>query len=140
MDVQAYFRERSPLVDRVLDEIIPAAEADPASLHAAMRHILFPGGKRLRPAYLFRSLKLDPPVSPALGPKTDMPRFAFQRQDLCAKSSRQSKRGEPEIEPDDHYYGGASGRHLQIDLLFPTLPIVARWEGKKRIRYRPKKP
>ena len=49
MDVQAYFRERSPLVDRVLDKAIPAAEVKPASLHAAMRHILFPGGKRLRP-------------------------------------------------------------------------------------------
>ncbi len=49
MDVQAYFRERIPLVDRVLDDAIPAANTPPQTLHAAMRHILFPGGKRLRP-------------------------------------------------------------------------------------------
>ncbi len=49
MDVQAYFRERIPLVDRVLDAAIPAADTPPVPLHSAMRHILFPGGKRLRP-------------------------------------------------------------------------------------------
>ncbi len=49
MDVQAYFRERLPLVDDLLEVAIPAASAGPRSLHAAMRHILFPGGKRLRP-------------------------------------------------------------------------------------------
>ncbi len=49
MDVYAYFEEQIPKVDRVLDAVIPAADAVPAQLHAAMRHILFPGGKRLRP-------------------------------------------------------------------------------------------
>jgi geranylgeranyl diphosphate synthase type II len=49
VDVQAYFRERIPLVDRVLDAAIPTADTPPVSLHSAMRHILFPGGKRLRP-------------------------------------------------------------------------------------------
>jgi geranylgeranyl diphosphate synthase type II len=49
VDVQAYFRERIPLVDRVLDAAIPAADTPPVPLHSAMRHILFPGGKRLRP-------------------------------------------------------------------------------------------
>ena len=49
MDVYAYFEEQIPKVNRVLDEVIPAADTEPAQLHAAMRHILFPGGKRLRP-------------------------------------------------------------------------------------------
>jgi geranylgeranyl diphosphate synthase type II len=49
VDVQAYFRERIPLVDRVLEAAIPAADTPPVPLHSAMRHILFPGGKRLRP-------------------------------------------------------------------------------------------
>ncbi|MBW2494519.1 MAG: polyprenyl synthetase family protein [Deltaproteobacteria bacterium] len=49
MDVYSYFEEQIPQVNRVLDEVIPAADAEPAQLHAAMRHILFPGGKRLRP-------------------------------------------------------------------------------------------
>jgi len=49
VDVYAYFEEQIPKVDRVLDAVIPAPDAAPAQLHAAMRHILFPGGKRLRP-------------------------------------------------------------------------------------------
>jgi len=49
VDVYSYFEEQIPKVNRVLDAVIPAADAVPAQLHAAMRHILFPGGKRLRP-------------------------------------------------------------------------------------------
>jgi geranylgeranyl diphosphate synthase type II len=50
VDVRAYLLERIPLVDAVLDAAIPRAEEPPRELHAAMRHLLFPGGKRLRPA------------------------------------------------------------------------------------------
>ena len=45
----AYLLERTPLVERVLEAALPAADVAPARLHAAMRHLLFPGGKRLRP-------------------------------------------------------------------------------------------
>jgi len=40
-------------VNRYLDEVVPPASESPARLHAAMRHLLFPGGKRLRPALAF---------------------------------------------------------------------------------------
>jgi geranylgeranyl diphosphate synthase type II len=49
VDVHAYFREQIPLIDQELAAAIPPASQAPADLHAAMRHILFPGGKRLRP-------------------------------------------------------------------------------------------
>jgi len=49
VDVYAYFAEQIPKVNRVLDAAIPTADTAPVQLHAAMRHILFPGGKRLRP-------------------------------------------------------------------------------------------
>ncbi len=49
MDARAYLRERAPLLERALDEAIPPASEPPARLHAAMRHLVFPGGKRLRP-------------------------------------------------------------------------------------------
>jgi geranylgeranyl diphosphate synthase type II len=41
--------ERMPLVERALEDALPPADCPPAALHAAMRHVLFPGGKRLRP-------------------------------------------------------------------------------------------
>jgi geranylgeranyl diphosphate synthase, type II len=50
MDVHAYLAERIPLVDRFLDAFLPPADEAPRALHAAMRHLIFPGGKRLRPA------------------------------------------------------------------------------------------
>lgn len=53
MDALAYVAERTPLVDAWLERALPPASASPARLHAAMRHLLFPGGKRLRPALAF---------------------------------------------------------------------------------------
>jgi geranylgeranyl diphosphate synthase, type II len=38
------------LVESRLDELVPAEDAEPQSVHAAMRWSLFAGGKRLRPA------------------------------------------------------------------------------------------
>jgi geranylgeranyl diphosphate synthase type II len=53
MDVQAYLAERARWVDEALAARVPPADASPRRLHAAMRHLLFPGGKRLRPALAF---------------------------------------------------------------------------------------
>ena len=50
MDARAYIEAQLPRVNQALDAALPAAETPPARLHAAMRHLLFPGGKRLRPA------------------------------------------------------------------------------------------
>jgi geranylgeranyl diphosphate synthase type II len=49
VDARSYLLERTPLIERALDAAVPAAGAPPAALHAAMRHLIFPGGKRLRP-------------------------------------------------------------------------------------------
>lgn len=44
-----YLRSRRERVDAALDRLVPPKDAPPATLHAAMRHSLFAGGKRLRP-------------------------------------------------------------------------------------------
>ncbi len=49
MDAEAYIEERSGLFEAWLDDFVPPADEPPRDLHAAMRHLLFPGGKRLRP-------------------------------------------------------------------------------------------
>lgn len=53
MDAQAYLAERTPFVDAALEAWLPPAGEPPAALHTAMRHLIFPGGKRLRPALAF---------------------------------------------------------------------------------------
>lgn len=49
VDVKSLLQEGVELTDRALEALLPGAEAIPASIHAAMRHSTFAGGKRLRP-------------------------------------------------------------------------------------------
>ena len=49
LDVKSLIQEGAELTDRALEELLPGAETVPASIHAAMRHSTFAGGKRLRP-------------------------------------------------------------------------------------------
>jgi len=53
MDLRAYLIECAQRVDAELERWLPPAAEAPANLHAAMRHLIFPGGKRLRPALAF---------------------------------------------------------------------------------------
>ena len=48
-DLKTYIAERCKRVDAALDTFIPSAGTSPATLHKAMRHSMFAGGKRLRP-------------------------------------------------------------------------------------------
>jgi geranylgeranyl diphosphate synthase type II len=50
MDAAAYLAECASRVDAALEAVLPSAAEPPTALHAAMRHLVFPGGKRLRPA------------------------------------------------------------------------------------------
>jgi len=49
VDVKALIHEGAELTDRALDALIPSVDTVPASIHGAMRHSTFAGGKRLRP-------------------------------------------------------------------------------------------
>jgi geranylgeranyl diphosphate synthase type II len=48
-DVKSLIQEGADLTDRALESLIPSATTVPASIHGAMRHSIFAGGKRLRP-------------------------------------------------------------------------------------------
>jgi len=49
LSIQPYLEEQRALVDAELERVIPAGHAFPPSIHRAMRHSVFAGGKRLRP-------------------------------------------------------------------------------------------
>jgi len=51
VDVHAYIAERVPQIDRALEARFHDAAGLPPRLRDAMRHLLFPGGKRLRPVF-----------------------------------------------------------------------------------------
>lgn len=52
IEARSFLSECRALVDGRLDTLIPAAEQEPQSVHAAIRWSVFAGGKRLRPALL----------------------------------------------------------------------------------------
>jgi len=53
--VKSLIHEGLELTDRALEELIPSAETVPASIHGAMRHSVFAGGKRLRPVLVMQA-------------------------------------------------------------------------------------
>lgn len=48
-DFKSYLASRCAAIETALHEAVPSTETRPATLHKAMRHSLFAGGKRLRP-------------------------------------------------------------------------------------------
>ncbi len=49
MDIKAIIKESAELVEARLNELLPAEETEPTTLHQAMRYSIFAGGKRIRP-------------------------------------------------------------------------------------------
>jgi geranylgeranyl diphosphate synthase type II len=49
MTLQEFLAEQQRLVDAALDRLTPPESAHPSTIHRAMRHSLFAGGKRIRP-------------------------------------------------------------------------------------------
>jgi geranylgeranyl pyrophosphate synthase len=45
----AFAARHQPAIEAELERLIPAFDVEPRALHGAMRHAMFPGGKRLRP-------------------------------------------------------------------------------------------
>lgn len=48
-DVSAWLASRRELIDRTLDQHLPAASTEPRQIHEAMRYAVLGGGKRIRP-------------------------------------------------------------------------------------------
>jgi geranylgeranyl diphosphate synthase type II len=49
MDITLYLKQKKELIDKRLDELLPADTEYPAIIHQAMRYSTFAGGKRIRP-------------------------------------------------------------------------------------------
>lgn len=48
-------KQLKKLIDKSLDKFLPKASGEPKALHAAMRHSVFSGGKRIRPIVVVES-------------------------------------------------------------------------------------
>ena len=54
-NVKSIIQEGAELTDRTLETLLPSADTIPASIHWAMRHSVFAGGKRLRPVLVMQA-------------------------------------------------------------------------------------
>ncbi len=58
VDVKEILHCGAELTDRTLDRLLPAENQTPTSIHQAMRHSVFAGGKRLRPILCIEAARL----------------------------------------------------------------------------------
>ena len=93
-------KEAADLTDRALDELIPSTETVPASIHGAMRHSVFAGGKRLRPLLAYQAAVTIAGTLPSgiaqLGAALEMLHtYSLIHDDLPALDNDDLRRGKP---------------------------------------------
>jgi len=99
-DVKLLRDEATERTDRALEELIPSAETVPASIHGAMRHSVFAGGKRLRPLLAYEAAVTIaghlPPGIERLGAAIEMLHtYSLIHDDLPALDNDDLRRGKP---------------------------------------------
>jgi len=101
MDARAYLAERGALVERALEAALPPASEPPQALHAAMRHLVFPGGKRLRPALAFAAAEaVGSPVDAAVPVAAAVElvhTYSLVHDDLPCMDDDAERRGRPTV-------------------------------------------
>ena len=100
VDVKSLRQEGAELTDRALEELLPSAETVPQSIHGAMRHSTFAGGKRLRPLLAMQAAvtiagKLPKGIE-RLGAALEMLHtYSLIHDDLPAMDNDDLRRGQP---------------------------------------------
>ena len=100
LDVKSLIREGAALTDQALEALIPPATTIPASIHGAMRHSVFAGGKRLRPVLAIQSAAAIAGAVPSgigkLGAALEMLHtYSLIHDDLPALDNDDLRRGKP---------------------------------------------
>jgi geranylgeranyl diphosphate synthase type II len=87
-------------IDAALDRLIPSADTYPVSIHRAMRHSVFAGGKRIRPILCMEAARAVTGTIPAgiedLGAALEMLHtYSLVHDDLPALDNDDLRRGKP---------------------------------------------
>jgi geranylgeranyl diphosphate synthase type II len=100
VDVKSLIQEGAALTDQALESLIPSAQTVPASIHGAMRHSVFAGGKRMRPVLAYQAAVTIAGALPAgiarLGAALEMLHtYSLIHDDLPALDNDDLRRGKP---------------------------------------------
>jgi geranylgeranyl diphosphate synthase type II len=99
-DVKSLLQAGAALTESALEELIPSVTAVPASIHGAMRHSVFAGGKRLRPVLAYQAAITIAGALPKgiahLGAAIEMLHtYSLIHDDLPALDNDDLRRGKP---------------------------------------------
>jgi geranylgeranyl diphosphate synthase type II len=102
VDVKETLRCGAEMTDRALEILLPAEDQTPASIHQAMRHSVFAGGKRLRPVLCIEAARMiagtpqPPPGIENLAAAIEMLHtYSLIHDDLPALDNDDLRRGKP---------------------------------------------
>ena len=102
MSIDVIFPDQAgaALTDHALEELLPSVETVPTSIHSAMRHSVFAGGKRLRPRLAYQAAVTIAGALPAgiarLGAALEMLHtYSLIHDDLPALDNDDLRRGKP---------------------------------------------
>jgi geranylgeranyl diphosphate synthase type II len=98
--IKQTLREGQELTDATLERLLPAATQHPTSIHEAMRHSVFAGGKRLRPILCLEAARMIQGSLPAgvedVGAALEMLHtYSLIHDDLPALDNDDLRRGRP---------------------------------------------
>ena len=101
-DLKAMLAAGVSLTDAALDRLLPSTDTPPVSIHRAMRHSTFAGGKRLRPLLVFEAARMVtgtgqlPDGIADLGAAIEMLHtYSLIHDDLPALDNDDLRRGQP---------------------------------------------
>src|SRR5271170_6841971 len=100
IDIKTLIQEGADLTDKALEKLLPSADTVPVSIHSAMRHSVFAGGKRLRPVLAMQAgvtiAGVLPPGIARLGAALEMLHtYSLIHDDLPALDNDDLRRGKP---------------------------------------------
>jgi len=99
-DVKSLIQEGAALTDKALEELLQPGTVVPESIHQAMRHSTFAGGKRLRPVLAYQAASLFSDTLPVgithLGAALEMLHtYSLIHDDLPSLDNDDLRRGKP---------------------------------------------
>src|SRR6202163_2653877 len=99
MNLPAFFEEDRAAVDAALERLLPAEDAQPPSIHRAMRYSVQAGGKRVRPILCLESARIFSsditPILPVACALEFIHTYSLIHDDLPALDNDDLRRGKP---------------------------------------------
>src|SRR3984885_5672989 len=126
MNLPAFFEEDRAAVDAALDRLMPDENAQPPSIHRAMRYSVQAGGKRVRPILCLESARIFAadvtPVLPVACALEFIHTYSLIHDDLPALDNDDLRRGKPTCHKQ---FGEATAILAGDALLTPAFETLA---------------